>query len=283
VCASVAIARFDRDYQRLQVYRCGDCRVKFMNPQPSDDYLARYYGEYFPETLLDNRDFMQRRRYDKRQSMELLHRFVSPGRFFSLGAGDGLEMEVAAEFGWSVAGYEVDEPRARRLAERLGAPVYSGDFASLELNGGTYDCVFVDQVLEHPKQPRVYLEKIRQMLRPGGVVYIACPNISSLAHLAKTWLGKAGLRRRRGRHYDMCHHLSFYDPRSLRLVLQRRFGFEVLLCRGQPTGGVKTSGSGRGVLDAASASLRRRFPLLESSFYILARKRAAEVRIRNAA
>jgi len=272
LCRSAEISSFDRDYQDLMVFRCRRCHAKFMNPQPSDDYLSAYYASYFQPEVVQRGTFMQRRTLDKHLSMQLLARFVEPGRFFSLGAGDGLEMEIAREHGWTVAGYEFDRPRAEEISARVDAPVHSGDFYSLALADEPYDCVFVDQVLEHPKNPGEYLLAINRLLRSGGVVYIGCPNIMSLAHLLKMELGKLHLRKRRGRHYDMCHHLFFYSPRSLKRILENHFGFRVLLAQGQPTGGVKTSGIKPGMVDAIGATLRRRFPLLDSSFRLIAQK-----------
>lgn len=274
LCGTTRIARYDRDFRGCVIDRCGACGVKFMNPQYTDAYLEHYYSAYVDEFQAEHTEAqLQRRLRSKRFDVEWIGQNVAPGRFLSIGCGDGKELLIARQLGWRVEGFDVNEETTRRVARAIDAPVHGGDFFALELAADAYDCVFMDQVLEHPKNPQDYLREIHRLLRPGGALFIACPNIMSLSSIVKTALGKLGLkRRRRGRHYDTFHHLFYYSPRKLARLLEQQFGYEVVAYEGAPLGGVKTKAEDERELLSLSFRLRRKLPILEGTFRLLAMK-----------
>jgi len=271
LCGSDGLARFDRDAWGITIARCSRCGVRLMNPQYTDDALRAFYARYLEDFEdLHSAERLRRRRRTKERNMALIERFVRPGRLLSIGSGDGLEIEVARNRGWTVQGYDVDERSARTISARTGAPVLSGDLLAHDFGGVRFDCVLMDQVLEHLKDPAAYLRHIRTLVRSRGVLYIGVPNIGSISSRVKTLLGRIGLKRgSRGKHYDTWHHLFYFTPTALRTVLERYFAFDVLLHEGAP----HVAGSdqaGRRIADR----LRARYPLLESSQHIVARPRS---------
>jgi len=272
LCGSAKIRRFDRDFRGRAIFRCRECGLKLMNPPYCDAYLAAYYARYIPEPAEVEPIRQARRRMSKIDDMALVERCVEPGRLLSIGCGDGLELQIAAMHGWEAEGYDVDPLTTRRVAARTGRPVYCGDFFSLGLPSDYYDCVFMDQVLEHPKNPGDYLREAYRILRPVGVLFVGCPNIESIASQWKTLLGKVGLKRTRGKHYDTTHHLSYFSPWQLRRALRTHFGFEVVVIEGDPLSGQKPRLENRTRCGRLMTRLRRRFPVLEGTFRIVARK-----------
>ncbi len=267
LCGSAHIEEFDRDARGAHIARCRTCGLKFMNPQYTDAYLAEYYARYVTGEL-GARNVPDFRRAQKTQAFALIEQFVRPGRLLAIGCGDGTELRVARERGWRVEGYDVDRATTARVAREVGATIFSGDLVALPLPSAAYDCVYMDQVLEHPKQPTEHLRLAHRLLRPGGVLYVGTPNIESVSSRWKTALGKLGLKgRRRGRHYDSFHHLFYYSPRTLPRLLERRFGFRVLAVTGDP----KPTPAGGGIA-RVRAALDRRFPMLDSTFVVVAAK-----------
>jgi SAM-dependent methyltransferase len=250
------------------IAHCEDCGVKFMNPQYSDAFLARYYAGYTAQEATAGWRFL-RRSAQKEANLTLVEHYVRPGRLLSIGCGDGLELSVAKTRGWQPEGYDVDPSMTARVAVRVGVPVHDGDLFRLPLADASFDCVYLDQVLEHPKRPAEYLRLAHRLLRPDGVLFIGVPNIDSVSSTLKTAMGKAGLRRsRRGKHYDSWHHQFYYAPSTLVPLLERRFGFRVLTVRGDP----KPRQSPNAVT-VVRDRLARRVPRLDSSIVILAVKR----------
>lgn len=269
LCGSQDVRPFDRDYRGNRIDRCPHCGVKFLNPQYSDAHLERFYAGYInfhptpnSKQKITNHKLPEVRLEGKRRSLELVGRFVERGPLLSIGSGDGLEIKVAKELGWEVEGYDVSSEVTAKVAREFGIPVHSGDFLALDLPADRYAAVFMDQVLEHLKDPSAYLRRVHRLLRPGGVLFIGVPNIGSLANQAKTLVGRLGLRRRRrGRHYASQHHIFYFSPPVLRRILER-FGFEVLTLRG----------SLKPQKNPITPRLSGWFPNLDSGFLAVARK-----------
>lgn len=276
LCKSQRIGPFDEDHDGRQVFRCRDCRVMFMNPQYTDQHLAEFYAGYTEMTPAEDSFALATRRLCKLNDFEMIHQHAHPGRFLGVGVGDGLELEIARDHGWEIEGYDVDERATKVVAAKVGATVHSGNLLELRLPANRYDCIYMDQVLEHPKNPQDYLRECLRLLSAGGVLFIGCPNIGSLASRGKTLAGKLGLKKAksRGRHYDMWHHLFYYSPGVLSRILEEHYGYRVLVAEGAPLAGTHHTVPNRTWLSRTANDLRRRFPVLESTFRLLAQKPA---------
>jgi len=265
LCDSHAIRPYLTDHRGIAIDLCRTCRLRFMNPQYSQEALDRYYATYTshdPGHIASAHRGPRRER--KRRNLNLLAAHLpASARFLSIGCGDGLELTLAKERGYAVEAYDVDAEAAAAVERATGIVVTTGDLFAGRFAEGAYDCVFLDQVLEHPKDPARYLRLIRDLLRPGGILYLGVPNLASLSNTFKTIQDRLGLRNgaRRGRQFDTWHHLHYYSPACLRHVLPR-FGLRVLDVQGDPE-------PSAGPLLCA---LRRTFPLFESSMIVIARK-----------
>jgi 2-polyprenyl-3-methyl-5-hydroxy-6-metoxy-1,4-benzoquinol methylase len=235
------LRRWDRDHRGRTLDRCQGCGVGLMNPQYSDDWLRRFYSTYISGHGEPSRGAPQperyRSRYDvrktgKQRCLRMVAEHVRPGRILMIGCGDGVELGFAKELGWQVEGYDVDPETTAEISAQYGVPVHCGPFEDLELEAGSYACVWADQVLEHPKNPQMYLRRVRELLQPGGVLFLGTPNVGSYSNRYKTWLGQVGLKRkRRGHHYNTRHHIFFYTPPVMRHLLEEHYGFRVLTQR----------------------------------------------------
>ena len=268
-CGSGRIAAYDRDYLGRTVQRCGDCRVLFMNPQFSDAWLAEFYGEYIPEASSEESDAERAAKAPVHHyHLELIEKAGPVGRLLSVGCGSGVELEVARQRGWQVEGYDVDDATVKRVAAKLQVEIRSGKFLEIPYQKGAYDCVYLHHVLEHPKNPQAYLRRIHEILKPGGVLFIACPNLGSVSNVTKTALGKVGLKGKRGKHYDTWHHLFYYSPAVLAPILERHFGYEVV----QTVNGLKGRDRGGFFSLETRARVNGALPCFSSIFLLVARR-----------
>jgi len=265
LCGARDLHPFDRDFRGHRIVRCGACGVLFMNPQYTDRWLTHYYSHYVPASGHSHgnswRAQPEVRRAGKQRALQDIAAHAPGGRALMVGCGDGLELQIGQEMGWDVTGHDVDPETTARVAEQRGVTVHCGHFPDLDEPDASFDVVYLDQVIEHPKEPGPFLDKAVRLLRPGGVLYLGQPNIGSLSNRIKRWTGRLR-RRRRGRHYSSQHHITYYSPGVLTRHLRRAYGLEVLAVLGSP------KPSRRPWFDW----LTRRVPLLDSSFAVLARK-----------
>jgi 2-polyprenyl-3-methyl-5-hydroxy-6-metoxy-1,4-benzoquinol methylase len=273
LCSSERIARYDVDFRGMVINRCANCGVKFMNPQHSDAYLEDLYGGY-TELPSDAAEIGSEKHAWRRSIhayyLSLVERYTTKGRMLSVGSGDGVQIDAAQRQGWEVEAYEYDQSLSAFIADAPGVRSWVGEFTEIACEPESFDCVYLDHVLEHPKRPQDYLRAIHRILKPGGVMFIACPNIESPAAKWKTLLGRLGLKKRRGRHYDTWHHLFYYSPHVLKRVLEEHYGFEVAHIR---------NGLGEQMRGHSESSLRHAMawdgmlPVWRSVFVLIARKR----------
>ncbi|MFT7676886.1 MAG: 2-polyprenyl-3-methyl-5-hydroxy-6-metoxy-1,4-benzoquinol methylase [Planctomycetota bacterium] len=281
LCGSLSLRPYDFDYRGAKISCCNACKVRFLNPQPSDETLGSLYASYdgltAPLQQGEERkmSWLRKRRHRRKRVMSsgelchaynigLLESFSAPGRFLSVGCGTGIDLCVAKERGWQAEGLEIDSDVAATTAESTGCVVQHADLLDFDNEGQPFDCMYLNHVLEHPREPGAWLEKAHELLAPSGLLWIACPNIDSLSNRLKTLAGRLSLKARRGKHYASWHHLFFYSPSVLARLLQERYGFEVSLVQGEflPTTGGKLT-----------ERMNRFFPNSKSCFQLIARKR----------
>lgn len=152
------------------------------------------------------------------------------GRLVDVGCGNGLLMRHLATttsgFADSVGVEPSGNPTGREL---LGLSIYSepvGVFLERPGVAGSFDVAVANHVLEHSYEPAKLIRQLHDLVRPGGHVLIATPNLGGAAMRWKTFLSRRGWKRRPFRHLDYPKHLVLFDRANLpRLVVSA--GLEV--------------------------------------------------------
>lgn len=230
VCFAKRVERSRVDAAGVRIDRCGECRIEFMNPQYTDGYLREFYEDYHARGANHHafgRDDRPRELIHE-HNLAQIETLRPPGRFLSVGCGKAIDVAVAKRRGWRAEGYDVDATFVAGRAAELEVPIHSGAFCELDWKPAAYDCVYMNHSLEHPKNPGEYLATIRDLLAPGGLLYVACPNIDSLSNRTKNALDALHLRAEPASHYDTWHHLTYFSPVKLAHLLVRNLGFEVV-------------------------------------------------------
>jgi SAM-dependent methyltransferase len=109
---------------------------------------------------------------------------LTPGqgrRLLDVGSGSGdLLLRMRAR-GWTVLGVEPD-PVAAGAARRNGLDVRDGMLADAEFPDDTFDAIVLSHVIEHVHDPIALLRECGRVLRPGGVLVLMTPNLTSVGH-----------------------------------------------------------------------------------------------------
>lgn len=231
----------DQGYRRLA--KCRTCRLVFADPLPSPDEKVEterqaYIGEALPETAEFFANCHRNFKEDPvirgfRSTIARIGNEAAPGKLLDVGVGTGVFLHLAREAGWSPAGIDVCELGAAKAAEEFGLQVDVGDFQDFPYEAGTFDCVTMLDVLEHSLDPGRFLARAYDLLRPGGVLFVAVPNQHCLLTAVLDrwiWLSGVGARWFLERLY-VSPHLYYFSPRVLRFALERA-GFEIVGLRG---------------------------------------------------
>ena len=179
------------DFRGIRISRCESCCLQFMNPQYSDGYLSEYYSTYTDQESDDGWD--EALLYGHDYYFSLIEKYAEVGKMLDVGCGAGHLLEASAKRGWLGRGYDVDEELTKNTAIKLGVDIACGDFMTADLGEG-YDLVTMHQVLEHVKNPADYIRKIHSMMKDEASIFIAVPNIKSLANRVKFRLERLGIR-----------------------------------------------------------------------------------------
>ena len=110
------------------------------------------------------------------------------GRLLDVGCNEGRGLMFYKRNGFCVEGLEVNR-EAATVARSQGFTVYDGPLDD-SLGPDQYDVVVLSNVLEHSTDPEDLLACVCKILKPGGEVWISCPNSSSWLRKAfpKSWI-----------------------------------------------------------------------------------------------
>jgi SAM-dependent methyltransferase len=144
-----------------------------------------------------------------------------------LGTGKAIVPRVVTSFGRRCISLDApfSGPEARANAELAGIETQICDFSTdrFPLEDGQVDCVFFGDVIEHlPHSPRLVLNEIYRVLKPGGVCVCATPNSVRLPVRLKILLGYSNWPWIGSYYHDDFHvgHHHEYTADELRSVFE---------------------------------------------------------------
>ncbi|MBK8233889.1 MAG: class I SAM-dependent methyltransferase [Candidatus Eisenbacteria bacterium] len=223
--------------RHLEGVTCLRCTLIFVDPQPSAEEIASMYSaEYFTESSdtvgahgpAAYMEMAAQGNAERAKAAHRLDRMVSKparGRWLEVGCGPGFLLAEMQKLGWSAHGIELSEFGARHARETLGLDVRQGEVTPGHFVRGSFDAIFLGDVLEHLPEPVATLRVLHEWLAPDGRIVIAVP---ATMNLASAQLG-LWLYARRGRWKTLRippYHLFEYTPRTLPILLAEA-GFEV--------------------------------------------------------
>jgi len=162
---------------------------------------------------------------------------LSPeSKLLDLGSGVGSFVVACRRKGLNCYGIEPDRigngtalTSIQIARRRVAEPVFAAAIGeNLPFADGSFDLVVMNQVIEHVSDQSAVLAEATRVLKPGGVLYIACPNYLRFyePHYKIFWLplmpkalGRAYLRLRRRRPV-MLGQISYTTNRRLQKLLK---------------------------------------------------------------
>ena len=97
--------------------------------------------------------------------LERIERQVAPGKLLDLGCWVGFLLSEADGRGWQATGVEPSEFASKFAGETFGLDVRKGNLLDVELPSGSFDAVFLGDVIEHMIDPGRTLRRVSEFLR----------------------------------------------------------------------------------------------------------------------
>lgn len=207
------------------IVRCADCGHMQLASMPLESELQDAYAGAASD---DYGEEEAGQRETARRSLAQIEAYLpqrgsSPRSLLDLGCWMGFLLAEAQGRGWQVTGVEPSEFAANYARQRLGLEIVSGDLFSAELREGAFDAAVLGDVIEHLPRPGDALDRIRALLAPEGVVWMALPDAGSAVAraLGRRWWSVIPT------------HVQYFTRRSITTLLERH-GWEVLEIRTAP-------------------------------------------------
>ena len=246
------------------LWSCGDCGSAYLDPRPDEasigeaygagylthepgaangapagavarlrrrvlhGYLNRRFGYRLGDGLAIGRAIVPLLPDARVRTERLIRNLSFPGgrgRVLDVGCGNGEFLAQMRTLGWEVEGIDVDT-EALAHARAAGVPVREATLSDLDPGRERFDAITLGHVIEHLHDPRGALARVRTLLRPGGMAWLATPNVEALGHarFGPSWFA-----------LDPPRHLVLFSSRGLRDAL-RDAGFARVEQRPAPAG-----------------------------------------------
>ncbi len=209
-----------------RINRCRDCGLEQTAPRPTGGELRALYERYYNfggeadtaytglrERLFESWLYRLWLAIDGDVSF---HRVKGSGRLLDVGCNEGRGLALHRQNGFDAEGLEPNRVAAADARAR-GFTVHAEDLRAFEPDA-PYDIVVLSNVLEHALDPSARLADVGRILRPGGEVWISCPNSESFPRriFGRAWIN-----------WHVPFHIVHFSETVLRTLLART-GFEVV-------------------------------------------------------
>lgn len=162
--------------ENKNIYQCEKCFLYFIESPSDEEIYLLYKNEY--HNSIKNKIFEFSK--SKMRYSRCLNQFnfikaninCDNKKVCEIGAFDGLLLNIFKNNKCEVHGYELND-RAREYAKNKYNIYLKQNF--LEDNQ-KYDIIILSHVIEHFKEPKEILLKIKSMLNENGFIYIEVPN-----------------------------------------------------------------------------------------------------------
>jgi SAM-dependent methyltransferase len=235
------------------LYQCDACEGAYLDPRPTAESIARAYSSYYTHELEGEASAPQsaferlktaayngylnaqynfdlspasawgrwavaavppiRLKRDARARHLRLEHKGAP--LLDIGCGNGAFVKAALALGWGAEGLDPD-PNAAALGRKTGVRIAVGSLPKISYPDASFAAVTMSHSIEHLHDPVAGLREVRRILRPGGTVWIATPNLRSTGYevFGAEWIG-----------LDPPRHLVLFTPTALISSLSRA-GFD---------------------------------------------------------
>ena len=227
---------------KFSLFKCKNCKVIFLNPQPTDSELEKHYpnGGYYSLKNIDTQSkklklklLLYKIYFNKKDKDSLLRLILSPLKFIArgtkinqglklldIGSGSGQFIYEMKRFGMEVYGVEPGNFN-KGDSKKYGLNIKNLNLIKAKYPKEFFNLITINHVFEHISNPNQTIIEIKRILKKDGLLIMGIPNTHSLSRIlfGKNWLA-----------LDIPRHLFNYSPKNITYLLEKS-GFKVTKIR----------------------------------------------------
>lgn len=160
-------------------YLCPKCQLSFVFPQPTAlwlrDTVYSLESGYQKNKTTDLSQASEGKRFGR--VLDFVTKRKPNGTFLDIGCSSGQVMYWARKRGLKPVGIEINK-RTADIAGQNGFEVFNGFLEDSQFEKGSFDIIFMGDVIEHVNNPRTFVADAVKYLKKGGLIVISTPNVN---------------------------------------------------------------------------------------------------------
>ncbi len=214
------------EHNGKRLLKCVQCSASFVLPQPTAGALTAHFED---SPKLSERDleikFERNRERVLARVADYIQSYKRGGSILDVGCATGFFLaRFFSSANWQAWGVELS-PQTAEKAIRKGLRVRQANIHSAKFAESFFDVVSVVDTFYYFLEPQFELAECHRILKPGGLLVLELPLGDSRIWRASHQVGKL-LSGRRQELLESSDHLFYYNPKSIKLLLER-CGFRV--------------------------------------------------------
>lgn len=207
---------------------CNNCNSVYVTPRLKDEYIDKlytdsYYSEMFTNSMIPVFDKRKKilGEFKYKQILKLIKK--NKGSILDIGCGVGELIDVFKDNDWDCDVVELN-PAAIKWLKNKGHNVHNVHFENFNTSK-KFDVIMAWNVIEHVLDPKGFLKKSFELLKPGGLFVSEVPHGNSFLIDYCRETGKDPLRILQGEQHIMLYSIKAYEE------LHSNAGFKKILTK----------------------------------------------------
>lgn len=191
--------------------KCLECSMVYANPVFTNAALTDYYQNNHTEqseVVESDTDNFYVNLYNK--GLDSIEKTSKAGKILDIGCSSGIFLDTAKKREWNTNGIELNR-REFEFAQKKGHIAYN-DLLENIIFEEKFDAISMWDVFEHIRDGKDYLNQMKNLLTPNGVIFLQIPSSDSLA--AKILQEKCNM-------FDGLEHVNLYGVDTIKLLAEK--------------------------------------------------------------
>ena len=222
LCEKSETKFIDRERESLEICKCKSCNLIRVSPRVKEPEKV-YWGDA-SHYVNESRLIFEGKKKHHRDStyahdLNLLKKIKPEGKFLDVGCNMGFFLKKAVEYGYEGYGVDPSESLSNIAREKNGLNVETAFLENSSFQNNFFDIVTMTDVFEHIVNPKQILSRVKEILKPDGVVLIKVPN--ARFNLLKWFVIRKLFKKSSYDIFDSYEHVVHYTDETLSKVLKQ--------------------------------------------------------------